>query len=233
MQPVEGVAGGPAVQLQERAHHLAAALPPPLRVGEAPVAPPVLGAHEHPGMPRGRRPLDPRERLDCLVLVEQADPACRLELTPERDAVAGDLDVAAEGGDAIAEPAVEGVLGSPEVRHRLAALADVVELRAHQLPEDPAAAVRGQDSHQRHAGRPDQPAGDPGLEREDPAAADDLPVLERRVDALCGEDPAVALGEVGLGLAAPEVVEDRLDHARELVRPGRPDLEAQMRSSGA
>ncbi len=110
---------------------------------------------------------------------------------------------------------------------------DVVELGAHQAPEDPAAAMCRQDSDERHACSANEPTGHAGLERKRRAAPDDDAVVECGVDALSREQTPEPLDEVGVGLAA-EVVEDRRDHVGKLLRRGRPDLEAQpKRSSGA
>ena len=152
----------------------------------------------------------------------------------ERRAVARDLHIPAERRDPVAEAAVERVLGGPQIGHGLAALVDVVDLRPHELPEDPSAAMRRQYAHERDAGRADQSARNPRLEREDAAASDHLAVLERRVDAVGRDDRAEPRREFIVGLEAPEVVHDRAHHFGELLRPCRPDLDAQaMRSSGA
>jgi hypothetical protein len=109
---------------------------------------------------------------------------------------------------------------------------DVVDLRPHQPTEDPAAPVRRHDGDQRHPGGTDQAARHTGLVREDACAADDLAVLERRVDAVRGDDGPEPLRELLAG-GPSEVVHDRPHHLGELLRPGGPDLDAQTRSKGA
>jgi hypothetical protein len=110
---------------------------------------------------------------------------------------------------------------------------DVVELCAHQRAEDASPPVRWQDADEGHPRGADEPTGDARLEREGAAAADDGAVVEGGVDPIRRDDRPEALGDVGAG-RAPEVMEDRTDHVRELLRRGRADLVAQaMRSSGA
>src|SRR5512132_2896941 len=116
--------------------------------------------------------LDLAERLDRLVNVDEPDPSLRLEVPVEDGAVAAELDVAAERRDAVAVAAVQRVLGCPQIRDRLAALMNVVELGSHQAPEDPPAAMRRQDSDERHACGADEPARHAGLERKRRAAPD-------------------------------------------------------------
>ena len=161
-------------------------------------------------------------------------PAGQLEVVVERRAIARDLHIPAERRDAVAEAPVERVLGGPQIGHGLAALVDVVDLRTHEPPQDPAAPMRRQHAHERDAGRADQSARNPRLERKGAAASDHLAVLERRVDAVGRDDRAEPRREFIVRVEAPEVVHDRAHHFGELLRPCRPDLDAQaIRSSGA
>ncbi len=106
---------------------------------------------------------------------------------------------------AVAVPPVERVLGGPEVGNRLAALVNVVELCVHQAAQDPATTVCRQHSDQRHSSGADESAGDARLEGEDPTAADDCAVIERRVHAVGGQHRSEALDEVlGWASAAPK-----------------------------
>ena len=135
---------------------------------------------------------------------------------------------------AVAEAAVERVLRGPQIGHRLAALVDVVDLGAHEPPQDPAAPMRRQHTHERDAGRANQSARNPRLERKGAAASDDLAVLERRVDAVGRNVRGEPRREFIVRIETPEVVHDRPHHFGELLRPCRPDLDAQaIRSSGA
>jgi hypothetical protein len=62
---------------------------------------------------------------------------------------------------------------------------DVVDLLAHQTAQDPAAAVRRENSYGHHAGRRDsRTAGHGRVELVGARAADDLSVLDRDVHAL-------------------------------------------------
>ena len=68
------------------------------------------------------------------------------------------LHVAAERGEPVAEAAVDPALRRPEDGERLLARVHVLELGAHQLAQDPAPAVRRQDTDDGHAGGACAPA---------------------------------------------------------------------------
>ena len=69
-------------------------------------------------------------------------------------------------GDSVAEPPVDEGLGRIEDRERFAAVAQVLELPLHQLPEDAAAPVARKDSHPGDAAHGQLAAGDRQSERE-------------------------------------------------------------------
>jgi hypothetical protein len=144
--------------------------------------------------------------------------------------------VAAQRREPVAEAPVDPTLRGPERRERLAPLADVVQLDAHQLPEDPAAAVRGQDADDRDARRLHGSTRDGELELERARAADDRIALEGDVQPALRQhvqDPPDAVG-VGPGRGA-EVVPDRLEALHALVACGRTNVDGAQRtfSSGA
>src|SRR5439155_15885860 len=119
---------------------------------------------------------------------------------------------------AVAEAAVDRVLGGPEVRDRLAALAAGVELGAHHRPQDPAAPVRGEDGDGGDAGGRNAPAGDRQLEGEGAGATDGAAVLPGGVHAFRGEDTRHTLDlVVGARPGASEVVPDRTHRRAQLV----------------
>ena len=109
----------------------------------------------------------------------------------------------------------------------------VVELGAHELAQDPAPAVAGQDADDRHAGSVDAPAGNRQLEGEHARAADGVAVLEGRVEASGRHQPVEHRQRV-LARGAAEEVEDRAEPARHLLGAARSDLDRQaIFSSGA
>ena len=143
-----------------------------------------------------------------------------------------DLQLSAERGHPVTESPIDRLLGGPEAGDRLAALVRVVELDTHELGEDSVARVRRQDADDGHSGGRDDCAGNRELELERAGAGDDLAVLLGNEHAL-GPEHA---GETANGLLArctPEVVRDRGDPARELLRLRLPDLHAHTFSSGA
>ncbi|HKU58616.1 MAG TPA: hypothetical protein VJP39_03330 [Gaiellaceae bacterium] len=93
----------------------------------------------------------------------------------------------------------------------------VVELRAHQLHEDAAAAVRRQHADDGRAADVDvRPARHRHSEREHAGAADDRVAVERRVNPVHRYPRGEALGFLR-GRFAAEVVADRVDGAAQLV----------------
>src|SRR5207302_11514983 len=82
-------------------------------------------------------------------------------------------DLAAPRGEAVAEASVDRLLGGPQRGDRLSALMCVVELCAHQGPEDTAAAMGRVDADDGHTGCRDVPARDGHVERESAGTADD------------------------------------------------------------
>jgi hypothetical protein len=155
-----------------------------------------------------------------------------LGLLPELPVNTLKLDLAAERGHSVAEAAVNRLFRSPQARERLAALVDVVELRAHELRENPLPPVGRQHADYRHPrGRHDR-ARHGELELEGARSTDDLPVLLCEMHALRPQDPLEA-ADVLLGGLAPEVVRDRRDPAAELVRLRLSDLHALRPSRAA
>ena len=189
------------------------------RVGQAPHLPPVPRAREHARALEPQPVVDRRDQLERLLGREQ--PQARLARRPRQARVlAREVDLGRHRGQAVAEAAVDLVVRGPEVRDRLAALVDVVELGAHQRAEQAAAAVRRQDADDGHArGADGSPARDGELERERAAARDDEPVLARDVHPLGRQDAREPLAHA-LVRAAAEVAEDRSERGRELARIG-------------
>jgi hypothetical protein len=149
---VERVCGRLLVELEH--HALQRPLPglaPSGIVCEPSCLPPGAAATEDARPPAQHGLVDRREELRRLVEVERPDRSARRERPRVRRALARQLDLARERGEPVPEARVDGRLGCPEPRHRLAAFAHVVELRAHHLREDPAAAVCRLDADDRHA----------------------------------------------------------------------------------
>ncbi|HUG35539.1 MAG TPA: hypothetical protein VML54_01230, partial [Candidatus Limnocylindrales bacterium] len=132
---VERVPGRSPVDLEHGALELAHSETPPRRVGEHASLPPLGRPPEHAGGRRRHALIDGRDER--LGLGEGHEPELprRRERVAVGRALAGNLDLSRERGDAVAEVTVDRVLGSPEVRHRLAPLAAHVELGAHHAAE--------------------------------------------------------------------------------------------------
>jgi hypothetical protein len=140
---------------------------------------------------------------------------------------AHDVDLARERAEPVPEAAVDRRLRRPQVRDRLAALVDVVELRAHERAQDPAAPVRREDADDGHPRRRDASARDGQLERERAGAADDATVLVRGVRTLRLEDAGEPLDALLARVELAEEVEDRRDRLPDVVlRRAGADLDA-------
>ena len=110
---------------------------------------------------------------------------------------------------------------------------DVVELGAHEVAQDAAAAMRRQHADHGRAGGTDRPAGNGQVELERARAADDLAAVESHVHPALGDEHALGLLLLRAGRPA-EVVPDRPKRADLLVGAGGADLDGQTTfSSGA
>ena len=172
-------------------------------------------APEHPGGLAPDGVPGTREQLERLLRVDDPQRSLALERTRERRVLSRDRDFGALRRHAIAEAAVDRVLGRPQERERLATLVHVVELRAHHRAQNATPPVRGERPDDGHArGRHDR-AGHRQLEGERAGAADDRAVLQRRVHALDREVLRETLHAL-LGRLHAEVLPDREDGVREL-----------------
>jgi hypothetical protein len=156
-----------------------------------------------------------REQHHRLVQRDRAHPTAPVERPRVRTAVPRDGDVAAPRGDAVPEAAVDRLLRRPQRRDRLAARLHVVELCAHHLAQDPAAAMRRIDADDGDARARKRAARNAEVERERACATDDLALLERRVHSLQADEADPALDRFVIG-HRPEVLEDPVQRAGEL-----------------
>ena len=178
---VERVADGLAVQLEHDAVLLASPLPPVGRIGERARLPPGVGAREHPGRPQPDAVVDRRDHVLCLGERDEARAGVLRGREAEATVAGRERDLARQRGQPVAIAPVDDLLRCPKSRDRLAALADVLELGAHHLGEDPATAMGRQDADDRDAAAADRPARNGQLEGERARAADDAVAVDRRV----------------------------------------------------
>ena len=165
LDPVHRVPLRLAVDLGDGVELLARAAPPLLRIGEPEILPPCLRAREHAGASRADGVVDRREEPVGLVGVGQPDGDVRRLGVLEREAARIGLGDDAGRRQPVAEAAVDRRLRRPERRDRLAPAADVVELAAHEVAQDPAAPVRRQDADPGDAGARQLAARDREIER--------------------------------------------------------------------
>ncbi len=149
-------------------------------------------------------------------MVDQPEAALTRQLRPDADLRPLRLDVQPERREPVPETAVDGLLGGPERRDGLAALADVLQLRIHHPPEKAAAPVRGKHADDRDAGARHRTRRQRQLERVRACAGDDPAVVEDGVHPLEREDLREAL-RVLRGRLPAEVVSDRSDRGDELL----------------
>src|SRR5439155_21995944 len=151
-----------------------------LRIFDLPVLPPQAAPREHPGPLQADAVENRRDRLERLLRLEKAYRSLRLKPLRERGVLVREGDLTAERGEAVAEAAVDGLLGRPKRRERLASLVRVLELRAHQRTQDAAPTVRRVDADDAHTGRRQIAARNGDVEGERRRAADDRAVRPRR-----------------------------------------------------
>ena len=211
--PVQRVAGRRAVALVQRADERTCAAAHLGPVTDPPCLPPVGRAREEPGRPLPDPLVQPRQDALRLVVVDQTEAPLARQLRPDANAVALRLDVHAHRGEAVAEAAVDRLLGRPERRHGLAALTDVAELRLHHPAKQALPAVRRQDADDGDARAGDGAAGQRQLLRVRACAGDDPAVVDDGEHPLQGQDLRESLRVLRCRLPA-EVVADRPD------RPG-------------
>jgi hypothetical protein len=179
------------------------------------VLPPDVGPTERAGTVGGPNVVDRRQQLLRLGGVDDPEAAVWLERKRVPAPLAKDRDLARPRCNAVAEAGVDALLRSPQRCNRLAALPNVVELRAHHLPQHASAAVRRVDANDCDSGARDLRAGCSHLERERTGAADDRAVVARGVHPLerHAERPRRSL----LGGLGAEVLPDPEERILELV----------------
>ncbi len=230
---VERVTGGLPVQVDHDDVLLAAALAPLGRVGEVARLPPRVGALEHPRRAQADAIVDRRDHVLGLVEGDETGDGALVRRLPEAGKAGRQRHLAGERGEPVAEAPVDDLLRRPQGRDRLAAVADVLELRAHHRGEDPAAAVGRQDADDGDAAAAHGAARDGQLEREGAGPADDAVAVERRVHPLEGQVAGEPLRRLVVGRPAAEVVADRPDGALELLQIARgTDVPRHQKTSG-
>src|SRR5262249_33236328 len=144
-------------------------------------APPGERAGEHAGALAAHAVPDRLHRREIHFGIADEPRARALDLrTRERGVLAVELDRARERREAVAEAPVDRALGREERGARLPAPVRLVEVRAHHAREDPAAAVRREDSdHRETAGLHGDTARDRHAERERSGGSDDRAVVPR------------------------------------------------------
>ncbi len=225
MDPVQRVAGRLAVELEHERVLLSPALASLRRIGEVARLPPRIRAPEHAGRAEAGAVVDRRE--DVLRLLQRGDAhrCAVVARLPQGGVAARQRHLAGQRGEAVAVPAVDDLLRGPEGGDRLAALTDVLELRAHHRREDPATAVGREHADDRHPAAVDRAARHRQLERERAGTADDPVAVERGVHPLKGQVAGEPLRRLVVGRPTAEVVADRADRTLELVEvAGRADL---------
>ena len=110
-------------------------------------------------MRRADAVVDRRDHVLRLLERDQAHGRALVGRLAQAGVAARELHLARERREAVAEAAVDHLLGGPERRDRLTALADVLELGAHHRREDAAAAVRRQHADDGDAAAADGPPG--------------------------------------------------------------------------
>ena len=120
---------------------------------------------------------------------------------------AGGADHHVLGGEAVAEAAVDRLLGGPQRGDRLTALPDLGELGPHHPAQDPLAAMRRVHADDRDAGARERASRDAQLEGERTGAGDDRVAVEDGDRSLERQQLREPLG-VLRGPAAAEVVAD-------------------------
>src|SRR4051812_4404120 len=201
-------------------------------IGDLAVLPPEVAPREHPGPLLPDAFVHRGHRLPRLLRLEETDRPFGLERLRERRVLVRELDLAAEGCDAVAETSVDRLLRRPESCERLAALVRVVELSPHERAQDAAPAVCRIHAHDAHARGRDVSAGDAEVELECTRAADDGAVRPRGVHPL-GSDLVEEALHALLRRRHAEVLADREHRRGELVQIGDgADVEGHQKSSG-
>ena len=155
---VERVAARPAGVLGQQAAQRACALPVLRRVVDR-APPPRVVAAEEPGPRRQHRVVDLGQLgqggLGLGDPQPQAASGAAEAAAPrlgQRALAALQREAEVPAGAAVAVPAVDHRLGRPQDRQRLAAVAHVGQLAAHQAAQHAAPPVRGQHRHEGHPG---------------------------------------------------------------------------------
>src|SRR5580765_6397789 len=123
------------------------------RVCKAILLPPVGAAFDEPGNLSPDLVVDAWQQLLRLVVIDDPDRTDRAGILAEREPRPVCSHLRRRGRDAVAETAVDRGFRRPQDRERLAALAKIVELAAHQLPQDPTAPMARQDPDPGHTTR--------------------------------------------------------------------------------
>src|SRR2546428_7837894 len=135
--------------------------------------PPGRRAREHAGGHRPHPVVDRRQHVGSVAEGHQPRLPHGLAGVAEDRSVAFDGRPPVEGGHPVPETGIDEGFGRVQDGHRVTTLVRIAELSPHQLAEDAAAAVGGQDPDQRHPGGRDLSAGDGQPERDVGGGSDD------------------------------------------------------------